>query len=55
MKKEGNMEDLPKGLLNGLTYQGEIYLAPIVEPSIALYYNMNLFRDAGIPFPSKSK
>jgi ABC-type glycerol-3-phosphate transport system substrate-binding protein len=54
MKKEGNIEDLPERLLNGLTYQGEIYLAPIVEPSIALYYNMNLFRDAGIPFPSEN-
>ncbi|MEH7276150.1 ABC transporter substrate-binding protein [Neobacillus vireti] len=52
MKEEGNIEDIPKGVLNGLTYKDEIYLAPIVESSIALFYNMNLFREAGIPFPS---
>jgi ABC-type glycerol-3-phosphate transport system substrate-binding protein len=51
MKENGIIEDLPERLLNGLTYEGEIYLAPIVEPSIALYYNKNLFREAGIPFP----
>ena len=42
-----------KGLLKGLTYKDEIYLAPIVESSIALFYNINLFREAGIPFPSE--
>ncbi|MCM3691915.1 ABC transporter substrate-binding protein [Neobacillus niacini] len=52
MKEEGNIKDIPEEVLNGLTYKGEIYLAPIVESSIALFYNMNLFREAGIPFPS---
>ncbi|MFJ5759125.1 ABC transporter substrate-binding protein [Neobacillus sp. NPDC093182] len=52
MKAEGNIEDIPEGILKGLTYKDEIYLAPIVESSIALFYNMNLFREAGIPFPS---
>ncbi|MEH7114014.1 sugar ABC transporter substrate-binding protein [Neobacillus niacini] len=52
MKEEGNIDDIPEGVLNGLTYKDEIYLAPIVESSIALFYNMNLFREAGIPFPS---
>jgi fructooligosaccharide transport system substrate-binding protein len=52
MKKEGNLEDLPEGLVNGLTFEGKIFLAPIVNPSIALYYNKSLFRKAGIPFPS---
>ncbi|NYE03393.1 ABC-type glycerol-3-phosphate transport system substrate-binding protein [Bacillus niacini] len=52
MKAEGNIEDIPEGVLKGLTYKDEIYLAPIVESSIALFYNMNIFRDAGIPFPS---
>ncbi|MEH7387977.1 sugar ABC transporter substrate-binding protein [Bacillus sp. JJ1521] len=51
MKEAGYIEDIPKGLLNGLTYNDEIYLAPIVEPSIALFYNMNLFRENGVPFP----
>lgn len=52
MKEEGNIDDIPLGVLKGLTYQDEIYLAPIVESSIALFYNMNLFKEAGIPFPS---
>jgi fructooligosaccharide transport system substrate-binding protein len=52
MKEEGDIEDIPEGVLKGLTYKEEIYLAPIVESSIALFYNMNLFRGAGIPFPS---
>jgi fructooligosaccharide transport system substrate-binding protein len=52
MKAEGNIEDIPEGVLKGLTYKDEIYLAPIVESSIALFYNMNIFREAGIPFPS---
>lgn len=52
MKKEGNIKDIPEGVLKGLTYKDEIYLAPIVESSIALFYNMNIFREAGIPFPS---
>jgi fructooligosaccharide transport system substrate-binding protein len=53
MQKEGTIEDIPEGILNGLTYEAEIYLAPIVESSIALFYNKNLFREAGIPFPSE--
>ncbi|MFB3170304.1 sugar ABC transporter substrate-binding protein [Neobacillus sp. 179-C4.2 HS] len=52
MKEEGNIEDIPEGVLKGLTYKDQIYLAPIVESSIALFYNMNIFREAGIPFPS---
>lgn len=52
MKEEGDIKDIPEGVLKGLTYKDEIYLAPIVESSIALFYNMNLFREAGIPFPS---
>ncbi|MDM5330124.1 sugar ABC transporter substrate-binding protein [Neobacillus sp. CF12] len=52
MKEEGNIDDIPEGVLKGLTYKDEIYLAPIVESSIALFYNMNLFSEAGIPFPS---
>jgi fructooligosaccharide transport system substrate-binding protein len=52
MKAEGNIEDIPEGVLKGLTYKDEIYLAPIVESSIALFYNTNIFREAGIPYPS---
>jgi len=53
MKKEGDISDISEDLLNGLRYKDEIYLAPIVESNIALFYNKNLFREAGIPFPSE--
>jgi ABC-type glycerol-3-phosphate transport system substrate-binding protein len=53
MRKEGRIGDIPQSTLDGLTFKGEIYLAPIVESSIALYYNIHLFEEAGIPLPSK--
>jgi fructooligosaccharide transport system substrate-binding protein len=53
MRKEGNIEDIPESTLKGLSYEGQIYLAPVVESSIALFYNKHLFKKAGIPFPSE--
>lgn len=53
MKAEGDLDDIPTSTLNGLTYQNELYLAPIVESGIALFYNQRLFEEAGIPFPSQ--
>lgn len=53
MREEGKIDDIPSSTLKGLTYKGEIYLAPIVESSIALYYNKHLLQDAGIPLPSE--
>ncbi|MBZ5750988.1 ABC transporter substrate-binding protein [Metabacillus rhizolycopersici] len=53
MKEEGNIDDIPEQTLNGLTFESEILLAPIVESSIALYYNKHLFKEAGIPYPSE--
>lgn len=53
MRKEGNIEDIPESTLKGLSYKGQIYLAPVVESSIALFYNKHLFKEAGIPFPSE--
>jgi ABC-type glycerol-3-phosphate transport system substrate-binding protein len=53
MRKEGKIDDIPASTLKGLSYKGQIYLAPIVESSIALYYNKHLLQDAGIPLPSE--
>ncbi|MGM0874733.1 MAG: ABC transporter substrate-binding protein [Bacillota bacterium] len=53
MRSEGNIEDIPPTTLAGLTYQDEIYLAPILESGVALFYNMHLFKEAGVPFPSE--
>jgi fructooligosaccharide transport system substrate-binding protein len=51
MRKEGEIDDIPDSTLQGLTYKGQIYLAPIVESSIALYYNKRLLREAGVHLP----
>lgn len=53
MKKEGNIEDIPESTLRGMRFHEEIYLAPLVESSVALFYNKHLFREAGVPFPSE--
>ncbi|MEH7504006.1 sugar ABC transporter substrate-binding protein [Neobacillus drentensis] len=53
MRKEGKIDDIPDSTLRGLSYKGQIYLAPIVESSIALYYNRHLLKAAGIPYPSE--
>ncbi|MGM0790129.1 sugar ABC transporter substrate-binding protein [Bacillus sp. MMSF_3328] len=52
MREEANIEDFPEATLKGLSYKGKIYLSPIVESGIALFYNKNLFKKAGIPEPS---
>lgn len=53
MRSEGDLEDIPSATLEGLIYKGEIYLSPIVESGVALFYNKHLFKKAGLPFPSE--
>lgn len=52
MKEEGDVEDFPTSTVKGLTYNNQIYLVPIGESSIALFYNKHILKEAGIPFPS---
>ncbi|UJF36113.1 ABC transporter substrate-binding protein [Paenibacillus hexagrammi] len=52
-KADGNMDDIPKSTLATYTYQNEIYMAPLTESSIAMFYNKKLFDAKGIPLPSK--
>lgn len=52
MKEEGEVGDFPPSTVKGLSYNNEIYIVPIVESSIALFYNKHLLKDAGIPYPS---
>ncbi|MGN7310991.1 ABC transporter substrate-binding protein [Alkalicoccobacillus gibsonii] len=52
MREEGDIDDILDSTLEGLAYDEEIYLAPIIESSIGLYYNIHLFEEAGIPLPS---
>ncbi|GLI84086.1 sugar ABC transporter substrate-binding protein [Rossellomorea marisflavi] len=53
MRKEGQIEDLAEPTLKGLKYKGDIYLSPIAESSVGLFYNIRLFEKAGVPLPSK--
>jgi fructooligosaccharide transport system substrate-binding protein len=53
MRKEGQLGDIPQATLDGLTFKGKIYLSPVVESSIALFYNIHLFKEAGLPLPSE--
>jgi fructooligosaccharide transport system substrate-binding protein len=51
--KDGRVEDIPAATLSTYTYKNEIYMAPLTESSIALFYNKKMFEEKGIPLPSK--
>lgn len=44
-------DNFPEGLVNNVTYDGKIYGVPKDWDTIALAYNVDLFEQAGIPFP----
>lgn len=50
-QKNGDLDDIPKTTIEGYTYQNDIYLAPMTESSIAMFYNKKMFEAAGIPLP----
>lgn len=50
----GHLEDIPKPTLATYTYSDEIYMAPLAESSIALFYNKKMFEAKGIPLPSRN-
>jgi fructooligosaccharide transport system substrate-binding protein len=52
MREEGNVEDFPTSTIKGLSYNNQIYLVPIAESSIALFYNKHVLKEAGVPYPS---
>ncbi|WP_277679006.1 ABC transporter substrate-binding protein [Gracilibacillus dipsosauri] len=49
----GIEDDFPEATIEGLKYEDKLYLMPIIESSIALYYNIHLFEEAGVSFPDK--
>jgi len=51
---DGNIEDIPESTLSTYTYKDDIYMAPLTESSIALFYNKKMFEAEGIPLPSKN-
>ncbi|PPA71711.1 ABC transporter substrate-binding protein [Jeotgalibacillus proteolyticus] len=52
MKQDGVYDDLPESVLQGLTYNGEVFLSPVVSSGTALFYNKHLFKEANLPYPS---
>lgn len=52
-QKDGHLEDIPQTTIEGYTYRQHIYLAPMTESSIAMFYNKKMFESAGIPLPSR--
>ncbi|WP_286171845.1 ABC transporter substrate-binding protein [Gracilibacillus phocaeensis] len=46
-------DDFSEQVMEGLIYNDQQYLMPLIESSIALYYNIPLLEDAGISLPSK--
>lgn len=48
----GDLSDIPISTIEGYTYHDDIYLAPLTESSIAMFYNIKLFQDAGLELPS---
>ncbi|MBP1082805.1 ABC transporter substrate-binding protein [Bacillus capparidis] len=53
MKEEGEIEDIPESTLSGLSYKDQIYLAPIVQSGIVMFYNKKMFEKAGLETPSE--
>jgi fructooligosaccharide transport system substrate-binding protein len=53
-KADGNLDDIPKSIQSTYTYQNELYMAPLAEASIAMFYNKKMFEERGIPLPSKN-
>ncbi|AJY77476.1 ABC transporter substrate-binding protein [Paenibacillus beijingensis] len=51
---DGDLQDIPESTINTYTYNKEIYMSPLTESSIALFYNKKLFEEKGIPLPSKN-
>lgn len=51
LTEEDGLEDFSENIFEGLTYKDQLYLMPLIESSIALYYNINLLEEANLPFP----
>lgn len=44
-------EEIPQGALESSSYRGKLYGLPWYVDSTALFYNKEMFRDAGLPLP----
>jgi len=51
-RTDGNLHDIPTSTMEGYTYRNDIYLAPLTESSIAMFYNIKMFEKAGLSLPS---
>lgn len=48
---EDKQKELPKGALDSGSYRGKLYGLPWYIDSTALFYNKDMFREAGLPLP----
>lgn len=53
INKDGDKSDILKPVVKGLTYKGKMYAMPLNDASLAMLYNKNLFKQAGVAEPSQ--
>lgn len=51
---ELDLSDFDEAMIDALTYDGQIYGLPYDSGPAVLYYNMDLFDDAGLQYPDES-
>jgi fructooligosaccharide transport system substrate-binding protein len=54
LKLDGDLSDISAPVIQSLTYEGQIYAAPLNDAVVAMFYNKKLFAKAGIMPPSKN-
>lgn len=50
--RDGGKDDILEPVVESLTYNDQMYAAPLNDASLAMFYNKNLFEKNGVPFPS---
>jgi multiple sugar transport system substrate-binding protein len=49
-----DQKDVAPALLQQATYKGTLYAMPVEATSMAIFYNIDLFRKAGVPLPTNN-
>jgi multiple sugar transport system substrate-binding protein len=49
-----DQKDVAPALLQQATYKGKLYAMPVEATSMAIFYNIDLFRKAGVPLPTNN-
>ncbi|MBD2870579.1 ABC transporter substrate-binding protein [Paenibacillus arenilitoris] len=51
--KDGDLDDIAKPVRDSLTYNDQIWAAPLNDASVAMFYNKKMFESKGVELPSK--